>query len=220
MKLLRSLIGVFLALASLHGMAFAECEVVEFDANSNTIRFLLTDPADGTPITGLNNGSDGLLISVAANNAASATVYDGDAGNVETIAALGTFAAPTASKCRFAEFDTDMPGIYEVQFADAIFSAASSKSLIFMVRGVADMAGTVAACYVPLVHPLADITAAILDAVAADYNDAGSVGEAINDASTGGDVSAIADAVWDEPRTGHTTIGTFGEGVFLAPRRE
>lgn len=64
----------------------------------------------------------------------------------------------------------------------------------------------------------AQTAAAVLDAVAADYNDAGSIGEAINDAATAGGASAadIADAVWDEATAGHATAGSTGAALTAA----
>lgn len=62
------------------------------------------------------------------------------AGNVETIATLGTYAAPTAGKCRFKQVDaTNHPGLYEFQFADARYSVASSKRLVISASGAANL---------------------------------------------------------------------------------
>jgi len=54
----------------------------------------------------------------------------------------------------------------------------------------------------------------VWDATLANHLDAGSTGEALNDAAAGGATpAAIADAVWDELRAGHVVAGSFGEGV-------
>ena len=55
----------------------------------------------GAGLAGLTNASSGLIVSTIADNEATATAYTVAAGNVETITTLGTYAAPTASKCRF-----------------------------------------------------------------------------------------------------------------------
>lgn len=90
--------------------------------------------------TGLSDASSGLIISTIADNEASATVYTVAASNVETISTLGTYAAPTAGKCRFKEVDaTNHKGIYELQFANARFAVSNSKSLIISLSGATDM---------------------------------------------------------------------------------
>jgi hypothetical protein len=94
---------------------------------SNIVRFLL-------PITGLTHSTSGLIISTIADVEASATAYTQAASNIETITTLGTFAAPTASKCRFKEVDnTNHPYLYEFQFTNARFAVASAKRLVTTV---------------------------------------------------------------------------------------
>lgn len=95
----------------------------------------------GAGKTGLTNVSGGLIISTIADNEATATVYTSAASNVETVTALGTYSAPTASKCRFKEVDaTNHKGIYEIQFADARFAVANAKGLLISISGVANAA--------------------------------------------------------------------------------
>jgi hypothetical protein len=92
----------------------------------------------GAGKTGLTNASTGLIISTIRLNEASATVYTVAGSNVETIATLGTYAAPSANKCRFKEVDaTNHPGIYELQFADARFT---STALVISISGVTGLA--------------------------------------------------------------------------------
>lgn len=101
-------------------------------STQNRIRFLL-------PVTGLTNTSTGLIISTINNNEATATVYTAAANNIETITTLGTFANPTAGKCRFREVDaTNHPGLYEFHIADARY-AANGDRLVISVSGAAGL---------------------------------------------------------------------------------
>lgn len=115
-------------------------ELIQFDNNSNLLRFCLKHLTTGDGLTGLSSASTGLIISTIADNEATATIYAVAATNVETITTLGTYAAPTASKCRFKEVDaTNHPGLYEFQFADARFSVASSRKLVISVSGATNL---------------------------------------------------------------------------------
>ncbi len=153
---------------------------------SNIIRVFLQDSAqtDGRGKTGLLFSSTGLIISTIADVEAAATNYTAAGSTTETITTLGTYSAPTATKCRFKEVDsTNQPGVYEVHFADARFNITSSRSLGIMITATG-----IAAC--PAEIQLDD----------KDWSDVSTVGE-------------NADAIWDEARSGHVTAGTFGEGV-------
>jgi hypothetical protein len=76
-----------------------------------------------------------LIISTIADLEAAATTYTSAATNVETITTLGTFAAPTASKCRFREVDaTNFPGVYEIHIADARFAVANTTQLLISIQ--------------------------------------------------------------------------------------
>lgn len=87
--------------------------------------------------TSLTNASSGLRIAVIADNEATTTAYTSAASNVETIATLGAYAAPTAGKCRFREVDaTSHPGLYEIQVADARLAVSSSKSVVISITGL------------------------------------------------------------------------------------
>lgn len=121
---------------------------IDRGATSNILRVFLQDSSSttGAGKTGLTNSSTGLIISTIANNEATATTYTSAASNVETITTLGTFAAPTASKCRFKEVDaTNFPGVYEIQIADARFAVTSAKTLLISVQctGVAPVVAEV-----------------------------------------------------------------------------
>lgn len=110
---------------------------------SIVIRVKLRDSAvtTGAGKTGLTISSSGLLISTIADNEVSATVYSQAGSTIETITTLGTYAAPTATKCRFKELDaTNHKGVYEIQIADARFAVSSAKSLLVSISGVTGVA--------------------------------------------------------------------------------
>jgi hypothetical protein len=115
-------------------------DIRKHSQTSNIIRLILSSSVTGLPLTGLTFESAGLIISTIADNEATATAYTVTAGNVETIATLGTFAAPTASKCRFKEVDsTNHPGLYEIQIANARFAVASAKKVVISVLGASNL---------------------------------------------------------------------------------
>ncbi len=98
--------------------------------------FLLdTTSTSGAGKTGLTFSSSGLIIAAIADNEATATVYSAAGSTVETITTLGTFAAPTATKCRFKEVDaTNLPGVYEIQIADARWAVSNARSAIVGIQ--------------------------------------------------------------------------------------
>lgn len=105
------------------------------------IKILNSSVSTGAGLTGLTSASSGLIISTIANNEATATTYTVAGSTIETITTLGTYAAPTATKCRFKEVDaTNHPGVYEIQIADARFAVASAKSLLVSVLGATNAA--------------------------------------------------------------------------------
>jgi hypothetical protein len=113
---------------------------------SNIVRFKLTNATTGQGITGLaaNSGgfitTNGLIISTIADKEGSATVYTVAATHIQTIATIGTYAAPSASCCRFGEVDaTNHPGLYEFQFADARFSVSGATQLVITASGAANL---------------------------------------------------------------------------------
>jgi hypothetical protein len=104
-------------------------------ATSNRVRFTLKDKTTGQGKTGLSISTTGLVISTIADNEASATAYTVAGSTIETIATLGTFATPTATKCRFKEVDaTNNKGLYEFQFANARFAVTGAKRLVISVN--------------------------------------------------------------------------------------
>lgn len=97
----------------------------------------------GAGKTGLTSSSSGLIISTLANNESTPTVYAQASSNIETITTLGTYAAPTAGKCRFKEVDaTNHKGVYEIQIADARFAVANARTLLISISGVTGTAET------------------------------------------------------------------------------
>lgn len=112
-------------------------EILKRGATSNILRVFLQDSASttGAGKTALTSASSGLIISTIADLEATATTYTSAATNVETVTTLGTFAAPTAGKCRFREVDaTNFPGVYEIHIADARFNVANATQLLISIQ--------------------------------------------------------------------------------------
>lgn len=104
-------------------------------------KLLDSSSTTGAGLTGLSSASSGLIISTIADVEATATAYTVAGSTIESITTLGTYAAPTATKCRFKEVDsTNHKGIYEFQFADARFAVANAKSIIVSVLGATNLA--------------------------------------------------------------------------------
>lgn len=107
---------------------------------SQIVRVRLRHATTGAGLTGLTSASTGLIISTLCDNEATATVYTVAASNVESITTLATYAAPTASKCRFKEVDaTNEPGLYEIQLADARFAVSSARRLRISWTGATNL---------------------------------------------------------------------------------
>jgi len=103
------------------------------------VKLLNSSVTTGAGLTGLTSASAGLIIGTIKIGEATTTAYTQAGGTIETIAALGTYAAPTATKCRFKEVDaTNHPGVYEIQLADARF--ASTDNLIISIHGASNLA--------------------------------------------------------------------------------
>ena len=97
----------------------------------------------GAGLTGLVFNSAGLIISTICDNEAAATTYTVAGSTIETIATLGTYAAPTATKCRFKEVDgTNHPGLYELMLADARFNVTASRRMTVSMSGATNMRQT------------------------------------------------------------------------------
>lgn len=118
---------------------------VIFDEDNVILRVKLLDKSqtDGRGLQALTSSSAGLKISTIASNEATPTVYAQGSSNIESITTLGTFAAPSANKCRFKEVDaSNHPGIYEIQIASARFSVANAKSLLVSITGATNLMET------------------------------------------------------------------------------
>ena len=110
-----------------------------FDENSRILRVKIMDTSSlaGAGKTGLTYASTGLVISTIASSEATPTYYSTAAGTIEAVSVLGTYATPTATKCRFSEVSTTYhPGLYEIQLDDSRLSVAGSKYLVLSVFGV------------------------------------------------------------------------------------
>jgi hypothetical protein len=113
---------------------------IVFGATSNILRAKLLRVDTGQGLTGLTLASSGLIISTICDNEAAATAYTESGATIETIATLGTFEAPTATKCRFKEVDaTNHPGTYEIQIDDARFAVTNAKVLRVSILGVTNL---------------------------------------------------------------------------------
>ncbi|MCU1381981.1 MAG: hypothetical protein JWL71_678, partial [Acidobacteria bacterium] len=98
----------------------------------------------GAGLTGLTNASSGLKISLRRELDAAPTGYSVAGATIETIAALGTYAAPTATKIRFKEVDATLqPGFYEVHVAQAMVGTGDASRF---VGGLAFGATNMAPC--------------------------------------------------------------------------
>lgn len=115
----------------------------QFNSTSNLIRFTLKNASTGVGLTGLSGSSSGLIISTINDVEATATTYTQAASHIQTISTLGTYAAPSASNCRFGEVDsTNHPGLYEFQFANARFAVSNAQRLIISVSGATNLLNT------------------------------------------------------------------------------
>lgn len=96
-----------------------------------------TSPAE--PLTGLTHDSTGLAVSCIASPQSTWTDYTvAGTDQIETIATIGTYAAPTASNVRFAEIESE--GVYELQFETSLFSVTDSDNVTCKISGATDLA--------------------------------------------------------------------------------
>lgn len=115
-------------------------DLIQLGNTSNILRFILSSESTGEGLTGLTHSSSGLIISTICDNEATATTYTAAGSTIETISTLGTYATPTATKCRFKQVDsTNHPGLYEIQLADARFAVSASRKLIVTISGASDL---------------------------------------------------------------------------------
>lgn len=116
-------------------------EIIERGATALVLHLFVPDAGSSTGAgkTGLTATSAGLVIGIIRSGDAVATSYTASADTIESITQLGTYEAPSSGKCRFREIDSQvLPGWYELQFADALFSATGGRrSLGGMLWGAA-----------------------------------------------------------------------------------
>lgn len=148
------------------------------------VKILDSSVATGAGKTGIAYNTSGLIISTICDNESAPTVYTSAATHIQDIATLGTFAAPSASCCRFKEVDsTNHKGIYEIQLDDTRYAKSGAKSMIVSISGPTGCAET------DVVIPLVDLDP--YTASAAQTGDSYSrLGEPVN-----GDISADIAAV-------------------------
>jgi hypothetical protein len=157
---------------------------------------------EGDPMTGLTNASTGLSISVIADVTAAPTVDTSAAtSSIQGITTLGTYETPTAGFVRFKEVaSTSMPGLYELQWEDSVYSVSNAKYIDICITGVADLATFTGRVYLDVMNEsglrsalglatnnldaqLATIDT-VVDGIAADYAtsaDTASVNEKLDD---------------------------------------
>ncbi len=120
----RILATVLLALVSFSAWADGLIGSVEYDSNSNVLRFPLfdQDTPDTCPSTDISSSTSGLIINVS--NDVQDGFYDQyqqSDSTLEAITTIGTYAAPTATKARF-EVIAAGSCWYELHLPDAAFS--------------------------------------------------------------------------------------------------
>ena len=154
----------------------------------------------GAGKTGLTSTSTGLIVSTIADNEATATTYTVAATNVETVTTLGTFAAPTAGKCRFREVDaTNFPGVYEIHIADARYAVASSTQLLVSIQctGVA-----------PVMSEVQLVAVDLLDTVRFGLTSIPNVAQGTTGAISTVDASGRVTVITNSDKTGYALSGT------------
>ncbi len=116
------------------------------------VKILNSAATDGSGKTGLTRLTSGLAIAAIVDNEATTTSYTSAGATIEDITTLGTYAAPSATKCRFKEVDaTYHKGVYEVHLADARYAVTSAKYLLLSISGGTGVAET------DVVIPLTDM---------------------------------------------------------------
>lgn len=186
------------------------------------VKILDSSVSTGAGKTGLAYNTSGLLISTIADNEATATVYSNASSTTETISTLGTFSAPTATKCRFKEVDsTNHKGVYELQFADARFSVSSAKSLLVSISGPTNAAETDFVIPLTDMDPYDSVRAGLTALPNAAANANGGLPILSSSGTTlGYTISTLTTYTGNTPQTGdaYARIGSTGSGLTsLAP---
>jgi hypothetical protein len=184
------------------------------------LRVLIQDSSSttGAGLTGLEFDSTGLRIATIVDNSPDSVAYTAAGSTIEAVdgGVLGTYVAPTSTKCRFYEVDsTNHPGVYELQFADARFAVSNAKSLLISITGATNAVPCHAV--IPLVRDdpyLTPPTAANNAQAVWEYDisgafDAGAAGLILAETYT--QTLNIASQVWDALVASYNVANSFGE---------
>lgn len=134
-----------------------------------------------------------LVVALAASLLGQASVSAAMTGKIEMAASLAGSGDITGSLKLISTIVADLTG---------------GGSLVSNLRGTANMEADITPFTTLSPENLA---ASVWNALASQFNDVGTMGNKLNSAASGGvDYGALADAVWDEPVSGHTTTGTTG----------
>src|SRR5579872_3026912 len=94
--------------------------------------------SSGGALIGLTNASTGLIISTINDIEAAPTVYTSAGSTIDSIATLGSYAAPAAGHCAFKQLDsTNHPGVYELQLANARYAVANAGYILVTIQAPA-----------------------------------------------------------------------------------
>lgn len=199
------------------------------DTTSKRIAIFIQDSSktNGEGKTGLTSGSTNLKWYYWRES-------EGDAG--ATSVTLASATRGTFTSGGFVEKDsTNMPGFYELGVPNA--AIATGANWVTMVIRDSGTGLTIAPCTIEiqLMDTLPVTAGSVADAVwdediVAAHGTADTAGrclktlDAVSDRTNNSNINALlgvsdaastnlSDAIWDEARSGHTTSGSFGEGV-------
>jgi hypothetical protein len=177
-------------------------------------------------LTGLTNTSSGLIIGTIADNESSATVYTSAASTIDTIATLGTFAAPASGHCRFGKVDdTNLPGVCELQLDNSRYAVSGAKSLTVCISGPTSASQCTFTIPLRQIDPYDGQRAGLTALPAASAASAGGLltsGSGANQLATSsgavtlasGQAGTIASAVWTDTTSGDfSTAGSPGLAI-------
>lgn len=114
---------------------------VNFGETSVVLHIQIDSTTYGEAVTGLEYTTSGLQISLVSNLSVDAATYTADGLTIGDITTLGTYESPPPGTCCFKEIDSALfPGLYEVQFEDAVYATVGAKELAVVILGVAGIA--------------------------------------------------------------------------------
>jgi hypothetical protein len=189
---------------------------VQAQATSNRSEYVFVQ--DSASTTG--GGKTGI-----AYNAASFTAYYVRPAGSATAITLATQTVTGAwSSGGWVEVDaTNLPGIYRFDIPNAVFATGVDHAVV-MLKGASGMAPVSLEYQLTGFNPStawltsAQTASAVWGASVAGYNTATDFGGVVNETrnvvgSTEQYVLDVPNQVWEELRSGHTTVGTFGQYV-------